>query len=149
VIASLKSTQLPWVDFFFIKINMIRLTLNIRKLIITLFLLYGIVSPSFVKADDFQDAVRIANNRDFETAYKMLVPLAEKGHAAAQLILGMMYFKGTGVEKNIVQADKWLLISEKLGQEAGKKNRVFVERQMNSDQILKARKLAKSWLQRP
>ena len=128
---------------------MIRLTLNIRKLIITLFLLYGIVSSSFVKADDFQDAVRIANNRDFETAYKMLVPLAEKGHAAAQLILGMMYFKGTGVEKNIVQADKWLLISEKLGQEAGKKNRIFIERQMNSDQISKARKLAKGWWQKP
>ena len=128
---------------------MIRLILNIRTLILTLFVLSGIVYPSFLKADDFQDAVRIANNRDFETAYKMLVPLAEKGHAAAQLILGMMYFKGTGIEKNIVQADKWLLISEKLGQEAGKKNRIFVERQMNSDQISKARKLAKGWLQKP
>ena len=128
---------------------MIRLILNIRTLILTLFVLSGIVYSSFVKADDFQDAVRIANNRDFETAYKMLVPLAEKGHAAAQLILGMMYFKGTGIEKNIVQADKWLLISEKLGQEAGKKNRIFVERQMNSDQISKARKLAKGWLQKP
>ena len=128
---------------------MIRLILNIRTLILTLFVLPGIVYPSFVKADDFQDAVRIVNNRDFETAYKMLVPLAEKGHAAAQLILGMMYFKGTGIEKNIVQADKWLLISERLGQEAGKKNRIFVERQMNSDQISKARKLAKGWLQKP
>ena len=128
---------------------MIQLILNLRTLILTLFVLTGIVCPSFVKADDFQDAVRIVNNRDFETAYKMLVPLAEKGQAAAQLILGMMYFKGTGVEKNIVQADKWLLISEKLGQEAGKKNRIFVERQMNSDQILKARKLAKDWLQKP
>ena len=128
---------------------MIRLILNLRTLILTLFVLFGIAYPSFVKADDFQDAVRIANNRDFETAYKMLVPLAEKGQAAAQLILGMMYFKGTGVEKNIVQADKWLLISEKLGQEAGKKNRIFVERQMSSDQISKARKLAKDWLQKP
>ena len=128
---------------------MIRLILNLRTLILTLFVLSGIVYPSLVRADDFQDAVRIANNRDFETAYKMLVPLAEKGHAAAQLILGMMYFKGTGIEKNIVQADKWLLISEKLGQEAGKKNRIFVERQMNSDQISKARKLAKGWLQKP
>jgi len=127
---------------------MIRLIFNILTLTITLFLLSVIVSPSFVKADDFQDAVRIANNGDFKTAYKMLVPLAEKGHAAAQLILGMMYFKGTGIEKNIVQADKWLLISEKLGQEAGKKNRIFVERKMNSDQISKARKLAKVWLQK-
>ena len=127
---------------------MVQLILNLRTLILTLFVLTGIVCPSFVKADDFQDAVRIVNNRDFETAYKLLVPLAEKGHAAAQLILGMMYFKGTGIEKNIVQADKWLLISEKLGQEAGKKNRIFVERQMNSDQISKARKLAKGWLQK-
>ena len=128
---------------------MIRLIFNLKTLILTLFVLSGIVYPSFVKADDFQDAVRIANNRDFETAYKMLAPLAEKGHTAAQLILGMMYFKGTGIEKNIVQADKWLLISERLGQEAGKKNRIFVERQMNSDQISKARKLAKGWLQKP
>ena len=128
---------------------MIRLILNLRTLILTLFVLSGIVSPSFVKADDFQDAVTIVNDGDFETAYKMLVPLAEKGQAAAQLILGMMYFKGTGVEKNIVQADKWLLISEKLGQEAGKKNRIFVERQMSGDQISKARKLAKGWLQKP
>ena len=118
-------------------------------MILTLFVLSGIVYPSFVKADEFQDAVTTVNDGDFETAYKMLVPLAEKGQAAAQLILGMMYFKGTGVEKNIVQADKWLLISEKLGQEAGKKNRIFVERQMSSDQILKARKLAKDWLQKP
>ena len=128
---------------------MIRLILNLRTLILTLFVLSGIVSPSFVKADEFQDAVTTVNDGDFETAYKMLVPLAEKGQAAAQLILGMMYFKGTGVEKNIVQADKWLLISEKLGQEAGKKNRIFVERQMSSDQSLKARKLAKDWLQKP
>ena len=118
-------------------------------MILTLFVLSGIVFPSFVKADDFQDAVTIVNDGDFETAYKMLVPLAEKGQAAAQLILGMMYFKGTGVEKNIVQADKWLLISEQLGQEAGKKNRIFVERQMSSHQISKARKLAKDWLQKP
>ena len=78
----------------------------------------------------------------------MIVPLAEKGQAAAQLVLGMMYFKGTGVEKNIVEADKWLLISEKLGQEAGKKNRIFVERQMNNDQKAKAHRLAEGWLKK-
>ena len=76
------------------------------------------------------------------------VPLAEKGKAAAQLVLGMMYFKGTGVERNIIEADKWLIVSEKLGQEAGKKNRIFIERKMRRHQIEKAHKLAKSWLQK-
>ena len=128
---------------------MIRINLDIRVLIITLYILFGIVVPNFVKADELQDAIRVLNNRNFETAYKMLAPLAEKGNAAAQLIVGMMYFKGKGIEKNIVQADKWLLISEELGQEAGKKNRIFLERQMNSDQISKARQLAKSWLKKP
>jgi len=128
---------------------MIRINLDIRVLIITLCILFGIVVPNFVKADELQDAIRVLNNRNFETAYKMLAPLAEKGNAAAQLIVGMMYFKGKGIEKNIVQADKWLLISEELGQEAGKKNRIFLERQMNSDQISKARQLAKSWLKKP
>jgi len=114
---------------------------------ITLFLLIGIV-PAFVYADEFEDAVKAVNRRDYETAYKMIVPLAEKGQAAAQLVLGMMYFKGTGVEKNIVEADKWLFISEASGQEAGKKNRIFVERQMNRDQIVKAHQLAKEWLKK-
>jgi len=106
----------------------------------------GIVCPAFVCADEFEDAVEAVNRRDYETAYKMIVPLAEKGQAAAQLVLGMMYFKGTGVDKNIVEADKWLFISETSGQEAGKKNRIFVERQMNSDEIAKAHQLAKYWL---
>jgi TPR repeat protein len=115
---------------------------------ITLFLLLGIIIPKFVCADEFEDAVKSINHRDYETGYKMIVPLAEKGKAAAQLVLGMMYFKGTGVEKNIIESDKWLYISEALGQEAGKKNRIFVERQMNSDQITKAHQLAKDWLKK-
>ena len=108
----------------------------------------GIICPTFTCADEFEDAVKAVNRRDYETAYKMIVPLAEKGQAAAQLVLGMMYFKGTGVEKNIIEADKWLFISETSGQEAGKKNRIFVERQMNSDQIAKAHQLAKDWLKK-
>jgi uncharacterized protein len=115
---------------------------------ITLFLLIGIVCPAFAYADEFEDAVKAVNRRDYETAYKMIFPLAEKGQAAAQLVLGMMYFKGTGVEKNIVEADKWLFISEASGQEAGRKNRIFVERQMNRDQIVKAHQLAKEWLKK-
>ncbi|HIJ49726.1 MAG TPA: sel1 repeat family protein [Nitrospinae bacterium] len=115
---------------------------------ITLFLLMEIVCPTFAFADEFEDAVKAVNRRDYETAYKMIVPLAEKGQAAAQLVLGMMYFKGTGVEKDVLESDKWLFISEVSGQEAGKKNRIFVERQMNSAQIAKAHQLAKEWLKK-
>ena len=104
--------------------------------------------PETAFTNEFEDAIELINQRDYTGAYKMIVPLAEKGTAAAQLVLGMMYFKGTGVERNIIEADKWLILSEKLGQEAGKKNRIFIERQMSRNQIEKAHKLAKSWLQK-
>ena len=122
--------------------------LNLKSKVLTLVLFMGGICPTFVCADNFEDAVNAINSHNYKTAFKMIVPLAEKGQAAAQLVLGMMYFKGTGVEKNIVEADKWLLISEKLGQEAGKKNRIFVERKMNNDQKVKAHQLAESWLKK-
>ena len=116
--------------------------------VILLLLLIVSFFPRMGLANEFEDAVDAVNRRDYKTAYKMMVPLAEKGKPAAQLVLGMMYFKGTGVERNIIEADKWLIVSEKLGQDAGKKNRIFIERQMSRSQIEKAHKLAKSWLQK-
>ena len=122
--------------------------LNLKSKAITLLFFIGGVCPAFVCADDFEDAINAVNNHNYKTAFKKIVPLAEKGQAAAQLILGMMYFKGTGVEKNIVEADKWLLISEKLGQEAGNKNRIYVERKKNNAQKIKAHQLAENWLKK-
>ena len=121
---------------------------NFKLKVIILSLLILSFCPETAFTNEFEDAVELINQRDYNRAYKIIVPLAEKGKAAAQLVLGMMYFKGTGVERNIIEADKWLIVSEKLGQEAGKKNRIFIERKMNRHQIEKAHKLAKSWLQK-
>ena len=121
---------------------------NFKLKVIILSLLILSFCPETAFTNEFEDAIELINQRDYKGAYKMIVPLAEKGKAAAQLVLGMMYFKGTGVERNIIEADKWLIVSEKLGQEAGKKNRIFIERQMSRNQIEKAHKLAKSWLQK-
>lgn len=117
-----------------------------ERFFMALFCLVVVLLTLPVYADEFERATEAVNRQDYETAYKMFVPLAENGHAAAQLVLGMMYFKGKGVQKNNIEACKWLLISETLGQEAGKKNRIFVERQMTSDQVSQAHKLANVWL---
>jgi len=121
---------------------------NFKLKVIILSLLIVSFCPETAFPNQFEDAVGLINQRDYKGAYKMIVPLAEKGKTAAQLVLGMMYFKGRGVERNIIEADKWLIVSEKLGQEAGKKNRIFIERQMSRNQIKKAQKLAKNWLQK-
>ena len=47
-----------------------------------------------VFADDFQDAVDAYKRKDYKTAYKLFLPLAEQGNAFAQALLGAMYFKG-------------------------------------------------------
>jgi len=121
--------------------------LKIKFLAIIFFAAFSLAETPSAIADEFEDAVSAVNRRDYEGAFKMFLPLAKNGNAAAQLVLGMMYFKGSGVQKNIIEADKWLYISGKLGQEAGKKNRVFVERQMTSDQKIQAHKLANAWLE--
>jgi len=38
--------------------------------------------------------------KDYETAYKLILPLAEQGYAEAQYNLGIMYSKGQGVQQN-------------------------------------------------
>ena len=121
---------------------------NFKLKVIIILLLILNFCPGTAFTNEFEDAVELINQRNYKGAYKMILPLAEKGRAAAQLVLGMMYFKGTGVERNIIEADKWLIVSENLGQEAGKKNRIFIERQMSRNQIEKAHKLAKNWLQK-
>jgi len=44
---------------------------------------------------------------DYATALKELTPLAEQGNADAQVLLGLMYFRGQGVSKDPSLALKW------------------------------------------
>ncbi len=45
--------------------------------------------------------------KDYETAYRLCLPLAEKGDATAQNILGGMYFRGEGTRKDYQKAARW------------------------------------------
>ena len=55
---------------------------------------------------DLDSAKRAYQQKDYATAFKELTPLAERGNADAQLILGKMYWKGEGVLKDPEQAMK-------------------------------------------
>jgi TPR repeat protein len=60
---------------------------------------------------DLDSARRAYQQKDYATALKELAPLAEKGNADAQLILGKMYWMGQGVLKDPDQAMKWFKAS--------------------------------------
>ena len=55
-------------------------------------------------SDSFQKKFKYTEDayerKDYETAYKLILPLAEQGYAEAQYNLGIMYSKGQGVQQN-------------------------------------------------
>jgi uncharacterized protein len=66
-----------------------------------------------VYGDDLQDATDAYKRKDYETAYKLFLPLAELD--IAQSFLGVMYEKGQGVPQDYKEAVKWYLLSAEQG----------------------------------
>ena len=62
------------------------------------------IAPAFA---DYQGGIDAYRTRDFATALKEWQPLAEAGHAGAQLGLAFMHGAGRGVPKNLEEAAFW------------------------------------------
>ncbi len=82
-------------------------------LALTFLFLFG--GSSVVFADDFQDGVDAFKRKDYKTAYKLFLPLAEQGDADAQYMLGFMYLRGDGVPQDYQEAVKWYRLSAEQG----------------------------------
>ena len=54
-----------------------------------------------------QQGLEATKRGDYQTAFKLWLPLAEQGDASAQFNLGLMYDKGQGVKQDDVEAVKW------------------------------------------
>ena len=61
------------------------------KLTFLLALTFLFLFSSGVSGDDFQDGVDAYERKDYKTAYKLWLPLAEQGDADSQYNLGVMY----------------------------------------------------------
>ncbi|OBX79779.1 tetratricopeptide repeat protein [Haemophilus aegyptius] len=55
----------------------------------------------------FQQGSEATTRGDYQTTFKLWLPLAEQGNALAQMMLGVMYAKGQGVKQDDVEAVKW------------------------------------------
>ena len=65
--------------------------------------------------DAFIDAVDALEREDYETAYKLFLPLAEQGYVDAQSNLGMLYYLGQGVLQDYKESEKWCKLATALG----------------------------------
>ena len=83
--------------------------------LLALTFLFLFSSSSVVFGDDFQDATDAYERKDYETAYKLILPLAEQGDAQAQYNLGVMYDKGRGVPQDYKEAVKWYRLAAEQG----------------------------------
>ena len=65
--------------------------------------------------EDLENGLTAAQTGDYQTAFKLWKPLAEKGNALAQFNLGIMYNDGKGVPQDYVKAVIWYLSAAEQG----------------------------------
>jgi len=89
------------------------------KLTFLLSLTFLFLFSGSVYGDDLQDALDAWDRKDYKEAYRLLLPLAEQGDAAAQVKLGLMYNEGKGVPKDYKEAVRWYRLSVEQGDAEG------------------------------
>ena len=80
------------------------------------------MAPTAGAAQDFDAGVAAANAEDFATALREWRPLAERGNAAAQRNLGLMYNTGKGVSQDETEAVKWFRLAAEQGESSAQSN---------------------------
>ena len=66
-------------------------------------------------AQDYDAGLKAAQADDFQTALKEWKPLADQGHAGAQVFLGVMYANGEGVPEDDAEAVRWYRLAADQG----------------------------------
>ena len=73
---------------------------------------------------------------------------AEQGDASAQFNLGVAYDNGDGVLQDYSKAHMWYNLAAAKGAENAGKNRDSIAKEMTSEQIAEAQKMAREWMEK-
>ena len=117
--------------------------LKIRALLLSLTFLF--LFSGSVYGDDLKDGVDAYERKDYKTAHRLWLPLAEQGNVTAQYNLGHMYVNGEGVPQEYVLAHLWWDICGFSGDKDCVKSRNLVEERMSKQQIEEAQEMASNW----
>jgi TPR repeat protein len=78
-----------------------------RAIILVTIVILCVMLIVHISADPLSRVRAAYNTGDYTTVFNLLLPLAERGHARAQEMLGAMYASGIGVDQNYDAAAKW------------------------------------------
>jgi TPR repeat protein len=95
-------------------------------------------------AGPWEDGMVAYNRGDYMPAIRLFRPLAEKGNARAQHLLGTMYHKGEGVARNSVRALAWFTLAAAHGDSEAKTKLRDVSKTMTPDEISQAQAMAQA-----
>jgi TPR repeat protein len=84
--------------------------------------------------------------QDYAQAVRWYREAASRGHIQAQFNLGIMYFEGKGVEKELRSAYYWLAVASEQGDEDARAQLRKVAANMSAAQITEAETRAKDWM---
>lgn len=99
-------------------------------------------------AGPYQEGWQAYNRGDHAAAYDIWKPLADRGNAEAQLMVGLLYANGHGVGQDVAEAYMWFLIAAANGNEhaaslyEGASN---LDRLLSPDERAEAERRAAEW----
>ncbi len=98
---------------------------------------------------DFPAAVEAYDQGDYATTFAESKPLAERGDADAQYMLGYLYARGQGVRRDLVRAYLWFTLAAWQGDAFAADAVIALARRMKREDIATAETLARSWTSAP
>ena len=119
------------------------MNLPLKHVVVAIILILGFAAPA--AAGPLEDADAALKRRDYQTAVRLIRPLAEQGNAHAQYNLGVLYDNGLGVPLDKVRAYVWFTLSAAQGREGAATFRDLIARRMTPAQIAEAQKFEREW----
>lgn len=100
------------------------------------------LSGGIARAGDLEDGAAAIENKDYKTARKLLVPLAQQGNRDAQRIMGLMYMYELGVYQDYVKAHMWWSQAAAKRDSKSAEYRDIVAKLLTKEQIAESKKMA-------
>jgi TPR repeat protein len=95
-------------------------------------------------AGPWEDGMAAYNRGDYMPAIQLFRPLAAKGNARAQHLIGVMYHKGEGVARNSVRAFAWFSLAAAHGNRDAAAKLRDVSQTMTPEELSQARDMAQA-----